>query len=44
MFREIEAECYLMVDGDDTYEASDATSPRTSGSSTISETPWCASR
>ena len=24
MFREIEAECYLMVDGDDTYEASDA--------------------
>ena len=25
MFREVEAECYLMVDGDDTYEASDAT-------------------
>ena len=24
MFREVEAECYLMVDGDDTYEASDA--------------------
>lgn len=24
MFREIEAECYLMVDGDDTYESSDA--------------------
>ncbi len=23
MFREIDAECYLMVDGDDTYEASD---------------------
>ena len=24
MFREIEADCYLLVDGDDTYEASDA--------------------
>ena len=24
MFREVEAECYLLVDGDDTYEASDA--------------------
>ena len=24
MFREVEAECYLMVDGDDTYEATDA--------------------
>lgn len=24
MFREIEAECYLMIDGDDTYPAEDA--------------------
>ena len=24
MFREIDAECYLMVDGDDTYPAEDA--------------------
>jgi glycosyltransferase involved in cell wall biosynthesis len=27
MFREIEADCYLLVDGDDTYSADDAVAP-----------------